>query len=254
MGLLIGLLSSTVAGVLNGSFAAPMKKISGWEWENTWFIYAIVALLILPFVTAYISVPGLYDIYSQTKSSVIIITFLTGILYGLGSVTFGLGLHFAGLSLGYSLMVGIISVTGSLVPMLILSPESLFTTGGHILLLAMVVSLTGVIFFGIAGAMRAKSVPDGGGERKVSFKVAFLICAVSGIFSSMLNISLVFGLPIAEIAMTKVTGSLSSFRAYNTVWLLTLCGAFIPYLIYCVFLFTKNKSAKHYKVQPLNFY
>jgi len=43
---------------------------------NTWFIYGILALLILPFSTEFISIPGLRDIYSQGKSSVIRIKFL----------------------------------------------------------------------------------------------------------------------------------------------------------------------------------
>lgn len=254
MGLLIGLLSSIFAGVLNGSFAAPMKNIFKWEWENTWFIYALLAFLILPAITAFISVPDLFDVYSQVKNPVIILTFITGVLFGLGSVTFGLGLHLAGLSLGYSLMIGLISITGSLGPMLLLNPKSILTPGGLILILAMIVSLLGVIFFGVAGALRAKTQTGGVGERKASFKVAFAICAVSGIFSSMLNISLAIGLPIAEIAMTKVNGSLSSFRAYNAVWLVTLYGAFIPYFLYCVFLFRKNKSFRKYKVNKANFY
>lgn len=254
MGLIIGLAASIVSGVLNGSFAAPMKRISNWEWENTWFIYALVALLVLPISSAFISVPGLVEIYAQVDNSVILKTLLTGFLFGIGSVTFGLGLHLAGLSLGYTLMVGLISVTGSLIPMLLLSPESILTTGGFILLLAMAVSVVGVIFCGIAGSMRAKSHAEGESERKVSFKVAFTVCAISGIFSAMLNISLVMGLPIAEVAQSNMTGTLSSFRAYNAVWLVTLSGAVVPYLLYCVFLFAKNKSAKNYKVNPANFY
>jgi len=253
MGLIIGLASSLVSGLLNGSFAAPMKKISNWEWENTWFIYALVALLILPVSTAYLSVPGLAGIYAQVDSSVIFVTLLTGFLYGIGSVTFGLGLHLAGLSLGYSLMVGLISVTGSLVPMLLLSPESIYTTGGVILLLAMVVSVIGVIYCGIAGSMRAKLQADAEIGPKVPFNLALTVCVISGIFSAMLNISLVMGLPIAEMAQANLTGVLSSFRAYNAVWLITLSGAVVPYILYCVFLFVKNKSVRKYKVKPANF-
>lgn len=254
MGLITGLIASIVSGVLNGSFAAPMKKITNWEWENTWFIYALIALLVLPVSSAFISVPGLVGIYAQVDSSVILKTLITGFLFGIGSVTFGLGLHLAGLSLGYTLMVGLISVTGSLIPMLLLSPDSILTTGGFILLLAMSVSVAGVIFCGIAGSMRAKSQTGEVSERKVSFKVAFIVCAISGIFSAMLNISLVMGLPIAEAAQANMTGSLSSFRAYNAVWLVTLSGAVVPYLLYCVFLFVKNKSVKKYKVNPANFF
>jgi len=254
MGLITGLVSSMVAGVLNGSFAVPMKKISNWEWENTWFIYALVALLILPIVAAFISVPGLVGIYTRVETSVIFITLFTGFLYGIGSVTFGLGLHLAGLSLGYSVIIGLVSVTGSLVPMLLLSPESILTTGGLILLLAMAVSVVGVILCGNAGSLRAKSLPGSDSTRKASFKIAITVCAISGIFSSMLNISLVMGLPIADLAKANITGAFISFRTFNAVWLITLIGAFASYLLYCVFLFVKNKSLQKYKGKPGNYY
>ena len=74
--MIIGIISSIIAGTLNGSFAAPMKRITNWEWENTWLIYALVAMLFLPIATAFISVPGLLSIYTQAGSSVIIKTLL----------------------------------------------------------------------------------------------------------------------------------------------------------------------------------
>jgi L-rhamnose-H+ transport protein len=253
--MITGIISSIIAGMFNGSFAAPTKRITNWEWENTWFVYALVALLFLPIITAFISVPGLLGIYTQVESSVMLKTLLTGFLFGIGSVTFGLGLHLAGLSLGNSLMIGIISITGSLVPMLLLSPESILTPGGGILLFAMVVNVIGVIYCGIAGTLRAKAQEGSADsdERKVSFKVAMVVCIVSGIFSSMLNISLVMGLPIADLAQSNLSGVLSSFRAYNAVWAITLCGAFIPYILYCIYLFFRNKSIIKYKVTTINY-
>ncbi len=248
--MIIGILSSVLSGVLNGSFAAPMKKIVGWKWENTWFVYAVVAMLILPVVTAFISVPGLREVYAQADGSVIIKTILTGFLFGVGSVTFGLGLQLAGLSLGNSLMVGIISVTGSLVPMLILSPEAIFTLTGGFLLLAMLVSVHGVIYCSIAGNIRAGSLDKTGqsGEKKTFFKVALIVCIVSGIFNSMLNVTLVMGLQVAELAKANLPGAFGTYRAYNAVWALTLSGAFLPYLIGCVFLLIRNRSMIRYKI------
>lgn len=247
--MITGIISSIIAGMFNGSFAAPVKRIKNWEWENTWFVYALVSLLFLPIITAFISVPGLLNIYTQAGSSLIIKTLLTGFLYGIGTVTFGLGLHLAGLSLGNSLMIGIISITGSLVPMLLLSPEIVLTIGGGILLLAMIVTVIGVIYCGIAGKIRARSQESGAGSdnRKKSYKMALIVCIVSGIFSSMLNISLVLGLPIAQLAQVNLTGAFSSYRAYNAVWAITLSGAFIPYALYCIYLFFRNKSLKKYK-------
>ena len=253
--MLIGIISSVFAGVLNGSFAVPMKRIVGWKWENTWFVYAVVAMLVLPIATAFISVPGLGEIYAQADRSVLLKTFFTGLLFGVGSVTFGLGLQLAGLSLGNSLMVGIISVTGSLIPMLILSPESIVTPAGGLLLLAMLVSVVGVIFCSIAGNMRAMSLDKTGqsGVKRAPFKVALIVCIVSGIFSSMLNVSLVMGLPIAELAKVNFTGAFGTYRAYNAVWAITLSGAFVPFLIGCVFLLIRNRSFVRYEKFPSGF-
>jgi L-rhamnose-H+ transport protein len=253
--MITGIISSIIAGMFNGSFAAPVKRIKNWEWENTWFVYALVSLLFLPVITAFISVPGLLNIYSQAGSYLIIKTLLTGFLYGIGTVTFGLGLHMAGLSLGNSLMIGIISITGSLVPMLLLSPESILTIGGGILLLAMIVTVIGVIYCGNAGTIRARSQESGEGQnnQKKSYKMAVVVCIVSGLFSSMLNISLVLGLPIAQLAQANISGALSSYRAYNAVWALTLGGAFIPYTLYCIYLFFKNKSLMKYGETTRNF-
>jgi len=61
------------------------------------------------------------------------------------------------------------------------------------------------------------------------------------------------GLPIAEIVQENITGSLSSFRATTAVWTISLSGALVPYLLYCVFLFIKNKSAQKYRTKPSNF-
>lgn len=254
MSLITGIFSALIAGMLNGSFAAPLKKIKYWEWENTWIIYAFTGLLLLPFFATIITVPELWDVYAHVEVSVILKTLITGMLYGIGSITFGLGLHLAGLSLGYSLMIGIIAITGSLVPMLIISPESIFTVGGLIISLAMVVCLSGIIYCAKAGALREQSADKTSNEDGSRFRLALIVCIVSGLFSSMLNISLVMGQPIADLAKLHIGGSLVNFRATNAVWLITLSGAFVPYVFYCFFLFFRNKSINNYTKSSFNFY
>ena len=58
----------------------------------------------------------------------------------------------------------------------------------------------------------------------------------------------------AELAKTNLSGVLSSFRAYNAVWAVTLFGALIPYVFYCFYLFFRNKSIIKYKVTTNNFF
>jgi L-rhamnose-H+ transport protein len=60
-------------------------------------------------------------------------------------------------------------------------------------------------------------------------------------------------LPIAELAQANLSGLVSSYRAYNAVWAITLSGTFISYLLYSVFLFIKNRSLVRYKNSAPNF-
>ena len=46
-------------GVMNGSFVLPMKKMTGWRWENIWLPYSVVAMVIIPWSFALATVPGL---------------------------------------------------------------------------------------------------------------------------------------------------------------------------------------------------
>jgi hypothetical protein len=36
----LGLAVVVLAGVLQGSFAAPLKRMSAWRWENSWLLFA----------------------------------------------------------------------------------------------------------------------------------------------------------------------------------------------------------------------
>jgi hypothetical protein len=63
----IGVVLALAAGVLNGSFAAPTKYVSLWKWENIWAVWAIVALLLPPWVLW--RVPGAARRRSYPKGS-----------------------------------------------------------------------------------------------------------------------------------------------------------------------------------------
>ena len=145
MSSLLSIISAIVSGILNGSYAAPMKLTKKWEWENIWLLYSLPALIILPWLMALFTVTDLLEVYRNTDSIVIIETFLFGVGWGLGSVAFGLGLYMVGLSLGYTIMMGVIAVTGSLIPMLVHEPGSLLTFKGMIINIALLIAVGGVV-------------------------------------------------------------------------------------------------------------
>ncbi len=244
MSTVIGILAAVFSGVLNGSFAAPMKLNKNWEWENTWILYAVSALIIFPFILIWLTIPELLEIYTRVQTGVLIRTFLFGLGWGIGSLLFGLGLYLVGLSLGYTIIMGLIAVTGALVPMLVHYPESFLTIGGIVIIAAMFVTGAGVALCGIAGMIRDKNQKDNkeSQETRVKFKLGFLVCLASGLFSAMLNLSFSFGAPIAEAARLYMGELGTPFKANNAVWFLALTGGSIPFLIYCGWLLLSRRT------------
>ena len=43
-------LSLAAAGVLNGSFAVPMKTARRWSFEHIWAVFSILAMAVLPWL------------------------------------------------------------------------------------------------------------------------------------------------------------------------------------------------------------
>lgn len=64
----MGILAVVAAGTLNGSFAAPMKHLQGWDWENSWLAFAGFGFFIFPWVMAFATVPHLLAVYSGTSA------------------------------------------------------------------------------------------------------------------------------------------------------------------------------------------
>jgi len=55
-----------LAGIAGGSFTVPMRYMPRWGWENYWTVYAIVALVIVPWLLAGLTVPSLASVYSAS--------------------------------------------------------------------------------------------------------------------------------------------------------------------------------------------
>ncbi len=91
MTFLNGLLLTVLSGALNGSFAVPIKLIKKWEWENVWLIYAFLGMLVFPFLVTIFYLPDILSIYATVAPSQLLIVFLFGCSWGVGSLLFGLG-------------------------------------------------------------------------------------------------------------------------------------------------------------------
>ncbi len=236
--LVVGIGLVILAGLLNGSFAAPMKRMPAWRWENSWLIFAVTGLIIFPWVITLATVPHVGEVYAGASSATLWKVVLFGIAWGVGSTLFGIGISRVGMALGFAIILGITASFGSLFPLAVLHPEELHSKRGEALMIGTAIMIVGLLFLALAGKRRERDMGTGG-EARSGFALGLVICIFSGIFSSMLNFSFLFG---DEIRVRALAAGASSSMAANPIWSLTVTGGFLSNLLYCLYLLNKNKS------------
>src|SRR5258706_7640030 len=98
--ILFGILFHFIGGFASGSFYIPYKKVKGWSWESYWIVGGLFSWLIVPPLAAWLTIPGFTEIIKQTGGTTLGLTYLFGVLWGIGGLTYGLGVRYLGVSLG----------------------------------------------------------------------------------------------------------------------------------------------------------
>jgi len=235
-----GVTGVLIAGLLNGSFVVPMKKMRGWHWESTWLVFSTVGLLIVPWLIALLTVPHLGALVMSSPPAELAKVLLFGLGWGIGNILFGLGVTQLGLALGYGIILGIIATVGSVLPLIILHPDRIWTRQGYALMGGMVLVLVGIVICAIAGRRREReTAAQKVGGPQSAFVVGLIICILAGVFSAMLNFAFTFGAELQRRALAVGTGT---SMAANGVWALTLTTGFLANAAYCIYLLQKNRT------------
>jgi L-rhamnose-H+ transport protein len=239
----LGMMVILFSGVMNGAFALPMKYSRSWKWENTWLVYSVVALFLIPWTLAFGLAPGLMEVYAGVRLRALLLPVLFGLLWGTAQATFGISLRLVGVAMAFAVVSGLGSLSGSLVPLLAFNPADLFRPRGLLLLLSIPFLAAGLILYAYAGRGREKeqAVEDAkASELKASFATGMALCIFTGIFGSSFNLGFAFGGDVLRASLQRGAGSLA---ATSAVWGLVLGAGFVPNLIYCVYLLVRNRTA-----------
>ena len=239
-----GLLILIVAGVMNASFSLPMKFTKRWAWENTWFAWSIFALIILPPVIAFSTVPNLPGTYSGVGYGIVMTVAAFGAGWGIAQVLFGLAIDAIGIALSFSIVLGLSAALGSLIPFIRLHPEKLWSPAGYTIIAGVVLVIIGVGICAVAGRQReraqAKEVAVAG---KRSFAQGLTIAIVSGICAALMNFGIAFGGPIIDAAAKS---GAKPVWTINAIWLPLMMAGAIPNIVYCLYLMKKNDTGKRF--------
>ena len=232
-----GLLLILLGGVMEGLFSFPMKFTPEWSWENIWAAGSLAALILVPVPLVWLTIPHIGSIYAAAPLSAILLAILFGAGWGCGGVFFGLGVSSLGLSMGTSLIMGLIAVGGSVIPMLLQHRDQMMTGGGATLLIGI-----GIMFAGLAVCARAGSLRSGtqkADSSLSSFGLGVFYCVAAGLLSALVNFALIFGAPIARPAIAQ---GLDIAAANNAVWALVFISSYLVNLGYCIFKGLREKT------------
>jgi len=210
-----------------------MKLEARWRWENTWFAFILVACLAMPafFVLGFVG--HWRAVFAAAPANALVFAVLFGFAWGFGAICFGRSVERLGVSLANSLVIGLSSALGSLVPLLL--AKALHIGAREMTLFAGIVAfLIGVGFCGRAGRLRSSAA-----ETASASPGGYIFAIAAGIMSAVFNIGYALAQPIADAGMR--TGH-SAFESTNCIWLLMLAAGSIPNVVYCVYLMRRNQT------------
>jgi L-rhamnose-H+ transport protein len=221
-----------------------MKFARRWAWENVWLAWTIFALLLLPSIVTFISIPSLDAVYRDAGIGSVGVVMLCGAGWGLAQVLFGLSIDAIGIGLTFSIVLGVSAAVGSLVPLLRLRHIAEgFSTAGPILL-GIALLLAGVIVCAAAGQMRERVQSDNRLKGK-PFAAGLAMAVCSGLCAASMNLGVAFGEPLLRSAAAH---GASAQQVVNAVWLPLLVAGAIPNILYCVYLLSRQQSWANFRI------
>jgi L-rhamnose-H+ transport protein len=234
-----------VAGILQGAFILPMKSTRRWAWENTWFVYSTAGYLVFPWLFVLLTIPHPLSVLATTSFRSLLLVEVFGIGWGIGSLTFGLGVSRLGMALGFTIIIGLAATAGALIPMIVLSPEKLSQPQGLMTLASLVLVLIGLGLVAWGGKLRAptqkaaEGSENSGLEVHGSFGAGLAICIASGLLSASANLGFTFG---AEYQRRAIAQGAAPTMAGNALWAPLTLPLFLCSAGYCVWLMMKNQT------------
>jgi len=271
MPVIFGVIFHFIGGFASGSFYIPYKKVKGWAWESYWIVGGLASWLIVPPIAAYLTIPGFMDIIKATNGQILLLTYFFGLLWGIGGLTYGLGVRYLGVSLGSSIILGLCSVFGAIIPSIYYNfnpkpgkdsfNDMIGSTWGQYVLAGLVVCVIGIIVCGKAGGMKEKDLIASGkadpSNTEYKLGIGLIVSIVSGVLSACFAFGIDAGKVMADTANASwkaINPGEGEFLFQNNVtYIVILWGGLTTNFFWCMLLNFRNKSFGDYtnKKTPL---
>lgn len=246
---ILGVFLHWLGGLASASFYVPYRGVKRWAWETYWLVGGIFSWIIVPWFLAGFMTRDLLTVLHEAPTSSLAWTYIFGVLWGLGGLTFGLTMRYLGMSLGMAVALGYTAVFGTLMPPIfrgVFVSEVLGTRSGIIILIGVAVCVAGIIFAGAAGISKEREMSDEEKRAAIAefdLKRGLLVATFCGIMSACFAYGLAAGDPIKQITVQHGTSPLWQGLP---VLVVLLAGGFTTNFIWCLVLNIRNRTGYQY--------
>ncbi len=222
--MIIGIIWAITAGLMLGLYALPNKFTRDFEEENTWGLFFMLTMFLVPVIATLMIMKGVGNVFGDPAVRAILPKMvLSSVLWGIGVMMWGKAIHHIGVSLGFSIFIGTVILVGSLLPFIVEGLPTLNAAGAIFVGLFFV--LIGVLANGRAGMAREaaeKSAGDGDADTgKKSMSAGITIAVVGGLLATGFSFANAVGRPPLHAA---------SLAQGNAEWVTALAVMFPIFL------------------------
>src|ERR1035437_5386754 len=204
---ILGVFFHWLGGLASGSFYVPYKGVKKWSWETYWLVGGLFSWLIAPWFFAMLKTTDVITVLNETPGHVWFYTYLFGLLWGFGGLTFGLTMRYLGMSLGMAVALGYCTVFGTLIPPIFkgeFASKLIDPINGRWVLVGLGVCILGIIITAFAGHTKEGEMTEEDKQATVKefdFKKGLMVATFSGIMSACFAFGLSAGDFIRETTL-----------------------------------------------------
>ena len=186
----IGVVYHWLGGLASGSFYVPYRGVKRWAWETYWLAGGFFSWIIAPWILALLMTKDLLPVLHEAPAGALFWSFVFGLLWGIGGLTFGLTMRYLGLSLGMAVVLGLCAAFGTLMPPIFRGEfitQVVGTTSGRVILLGIIVCLAGITAAGFAGISKEQVMSpeqQRAAIKEFNLKKGIGVAVLSGVMSA----------------------------------------------------------------------
>lgn len=245
----LGVFFHWLGGLASGSFYVPYRGVKHWAWETYWLVGGFFSWIIAPWLFALAMTSDLFAVLHEAPMQSILWTYVFGVLWGLGGLTFGLTMRYLGMSLGMAVALGYTAAFGTLMPPIFrgeFARQVLGTRSGLVILAGVAACLVGIAFAGAAGVSKEREMSaeqKRASIKEFDLKKGLLVGTFSGVMSACFAYGLAAGDPVKAITLQHRTSTLWQGLP---VLVVLLAGGFTTNFIWCLILNKRNRTGYQY--------